>query len=262
MKKETFSISEFANSVGVSVRTLHYYDEKNILKPKRNEHTGHRVYKKEDMLKLHKIMTMKFLGMSLDDIKDYMKLDTFDLNFIDTLKLQESKLIKDKEQIEIALDAIQRTVFLLESESEVDHDVLISLLASMQNEKKQQELANGIIKDDVMKKMFPRRAKEKMQLDQELMKFYKNIKRNYGKPVNDSEVKQMLDDFYRLILGEVPMDSSKEVSDIFSVDIKIKENEEQIETFIHEMERLIPTPITSEEKAWLEQITTDYMSTL
>ncbi|MFD1066832.1 MerR family DNA-binding transcriptional regulator [Oceanobacillus locisalsi] len=52
MKKETFSISEFANSVGVSVRTLYYYDEINILKPRRDEKTGHRVYHGEPPVKL------------------------------------------------------------------------------------------------------------------------------------------------------------------------------------------------------------------
>lgn len=262
MKKETFSISEFAKSTGVSVRTLHYYDEKNILKPKRDEHTGHRVYEQEDMMQLHKIMTMKFLGMSLDEIKAYTQANTFDLSFIDTLRLQESKLMKDKEQIDIALDAIQRTVYLLENEKEVDHAVLISLLASMQNEKKQEELAKGIIKDEVMKKMFPQTAKEKMIFEQGLLIFYKRVKKHFGKPADDPEVQQMLDDFYRLILEVVGMDSLKELTDIFTLNIEDKENEERIEAYIQEIERLVPSPITEKEEEWLGQITADYMGPL
>ncbi|WP_066191182.1 MerR family transcriptional regulator [Gracilibacillus timonensis] len=262
MKKETFSISEFANSIGVSVRTLYYYDEKNILKPRRDENTGHRVYEKEDMLQLHKIMTMKFLGMSLDNIKDYMQLDIFNLSFIDTLRMQESKLIKDKEQIDKVLDVIHRTIYLLENEKEVDHDILVSLLASMQNEKKQLELAKGIIKDDVMKKLFPQRAEEKMFFEKEWLTFCKRVKENFGRPADNSEVKQMLTDFYSLILDEVDMDSSKKLTDIFSVDINVKENEERVEAYIQEIERFVPTPFTAEEKTWLEQITTDYMSFL
>lgn len=262
MKKETFSISEFAISTGVSVRTLHYYDEKNILKPKRDEHTGHRVYQQEDMIQLHKIMTMKFLGMSLDEIKEYMQADTFDLSFIDTLRLQESKLIKDKEQIDTALDAIHRTVYLLENEKEVDHAVLISLLASMQNEKKQEELAKGIIKDEVMKKMFPQTPKEKMLFEQGTLTFYKQVKEHCGKSADDPEVQQMLDDFYRLILEVVGMDSLKELADIFSLDMEDKANEERVEAYVQEIERLVPTPITAEEEAWLEQVTTDYMGPL
>ncbi|MFD1066831.1 hypothetical protein [Oceanobacillus locisalsi] len=135
--------------------------------------------------------------MSLDNIKDYMELDIFNLNFIDTLRLQESKLIKDKEQIDMALDVIHRTIYLLENEKEVDHDILVSLLASMQNEKKQLELAKGIIKDDVIKKLFPQRAKEKMLFEKELLIFCKRVKANFGRPADNSEVKQMLNDFYR-----------------------------------------------------------------
>lgn len=262
MKKETFSISEFAKSTGVSVRTLHYYDEKNILNPKRDEHTGHRIYEKEDMIQLHKIMTMKFLGMSLDDIKNYMQPDTFDLSFIDTLRLQESKLIKDKEQIDIALEAIQRTVHLLENEKEVDQAVLISLLASMQNEKKQEELSKGIIKDEIIKKMFPQAPEEKMLFEQEILAFYKQVKEHCGKPADDPDVQQMLDDFFSLILEVVGMDSLKELTDIFSLDIEDKANEQRLEAYVEEIERLVPTPITEEEEAWLEQITTDYMGPL
>ncbi|WP_040983771.1 MerR family transcriptional regulator [Oceanobacillus jeddahense] len=262
MKNETFSISEFAKATGVSVRTLHYYDEKNILKPKRDEHTGHRIYEKEDMIQLHKIMTMKFLGMSLDDIKDYMQPDTFDLSFIDTLRLQESKLVKDREQIDIALEAIQRTVHLLENEKEVDQAVLISLLASMQNEKKQEELSKGIIKDEVMKKMFPQTAKEKMVVEQGLLTFYKQVREHCGKPADDPEVKQMLADFYHLILGIFDMDSLEELGEIFSLDLEDTANEERLDAYVEEIERLIPTPITAEEEAWLEQITTDYLSPL
>lgn len=262
MKKETFSISEFAKSTGVSVRTLHYYDEKNILKPKRDENTGHRIYEKEDMIQLHKIMTMKFLGMSLDNIKEYMQPDTFDLSFIDTLRLQESKLIKDKEQIDIALEAIQRTVHLLENEKEVDQAVLVSLLASTQHEKKQEELAKGIIKDDVMEKMFPQTAKEKLIYEQGLLTFYKRVRKHFGKPAADPEVQQMLDDFYGFVLGIVGMDSLEELTTIFSLDMEDKENEERLEAFMQEIERLVPSPITEEEEAWLQQVTTDYMGPL
>ncbi|WP_080875607.1 MerR family transcriptional regulator [Oceanobacillus timonensis] len=262
MKKERFSISEFAKSTGVSVRTLHYYDEKNILKPKRDEDTGHRVYEKEDMIQLHKILTMKFLGMSLEDIKDYMQPDTFDLSFIDTLRLQESKLMKDKEQIDIALEAIQRTIPLLENEKEVDQAVLVSLLANMQNEKKQQELSKGIIKEDIMKKMFPQTAKEKMLFEQGILTFYKRVKEHCGKPADHPEVRQMLGDFYHLILEIFEKDSLEELSDIFSLDMEDKESEEQLEAYIQEIERLIPTPITEEEETWLQQVTMAYLSPL
>lgn len=40
MKSKTFTISEFADYAEVSVRTLHYYDSKNILKPKRTVKQG------------------------------------------------------------------------------------------------------------------------------------------------------------------------------------------------------------------------------
>ncbi|GAB2575478.1 MerR family DNA-binding transcriptional regulator [Gracilibacillus alcaliphilus] len=108
MKNTTFSVSEFAKYTDVSVRTLHYYDETNILKPKRDASTGHRVYEKDDT--------------------------TFDSRFIETLRLQEAKLLTDKDKIETALETIQFTVQILENEKEIDHALLVSLMANMQNE--------------------------------------------------------------------------------------------------------------------------------
>ena len=61
-------IHEFAKKTGVTVRTLHHYDRLGLLKPRKTRH-GSRVYSDADAARLDRITVLKFLGLSLSDIK-------------------------------------------------------------------------------------------------------------------------------------------------------------------------------------------------
>jgi DNA-binding transcriptional MerR regulator len=61
-------IHEFAKKTGVTIRTLHHYDRLGLLKPRRTMH-GYRVYREADAARLDEIAVLKFLGLSLADVK-------------------------------------------------------------------------------------------------------------------------------------------------------------------------------------------------
>ncbi|UOQ83702.1 MerR family transcriptional regulator [Gracilibacillus salinarum] len=161
METECFTVSVFAAYTGVSIRTLHYYEEKGLMNPKRDRMTGHRMYDKDDAIRLHQIVTMKFLGLPLKEIKSYIQSDNLDIRFKDTLRLQETKLKEERERIDIALEAIQRTTYLIEKEQEINSNLLFSLISGMQSEKQQKEMAKPIMKDDVLSKLFDAAITEK-----------------------------------------------------------------------------------------------------
>lgn len=64
-----FTIGEIANKIGVSIRTLQYYDRTGLLKSTFSE-GGRRLYKRNDILKLQQILFLKSFGFSLEEIKD------------------------------------------------------------------------------------------------------------------------------------------------------------------------------------------------
>jgi len=62
-----------------TVRTLQYYDKEGVLSPSAESEGGRRLYTDKDIIKLHQIQSMKYLGFSLDDIKNRLiPLDTPD----------------------------------------------------------------------------------------------------------------------------------------------------------------------------------------
>ena len=71
MKKEGYYSSGcFAKMAHITKKTVRYYDEHNILKPSYVSPTGARFYSDEDFARLQQILLLKYLGFSLNDIRE------------------------------------------------------------------------------------------------------------------------------------------------------------------------------------------------
>ena len=110
MHKEGFySSGEFAKKANVTVRTIRFYDKKNLLKPSYVNENGARFYTDADFARLQQILLFKYLGFSLDDIKNITVGDSDYNILINSLHLQLN-LIKDKiAQMQLVKNAIEDT---------------------------------------------------------------------------------------------------------------------------------------------------------
>ena len=71
------TIGEVAKKMGVTVRTLQYYDKEGLLSPSTHSEGGRRLYSSKDLIMLHQVLSLKSLGFTLDDIKERLiKLET------------------------------------------------------------------------------------------------------------------------------------------------------------------------------------------
>ena len=64
------TVGKAAKKMGVTVRTLQYYDREGLLHPSAESDGGRRLYTDKDLVLLHQIISMKSLGFSLTDIKE------------------------------------------------------------------------------------------------------------------------------------------------------------------------------------------------
>ncbi len=62
-------VGELARRTGMSVRTLHHYDEIGLLRPSHRTPTGHRLYGAEDLARLQQVTSLRQLGLSLDEVR-------------------------------------------------------------------------------------------------------------------------------------------------------------------------------------------------
>jgi DNA-binding transcriptional MerR regulator len=62
-------IGELARATGVTVRTLHHYEQVGLLRPAGRTEGGHRLYDETDVERLYRIRALRALGLSLDDVR-------------------------------------------------------------------------------------------------------------------------------------------------------------------------------------------------
>lgn len=75
--QDYMTVGEIAKKMGVTVRTLQYYDKEGLLSPTAASEGGRRLYTDKDVIRLYQPLSMKSLGFSLDDIKHRLfSLDT------------------------------------------------------------------------------------------------------------------------------------------------------------------------------------------
>jgi DNA-binding transcriptional MerR regulator len=70
MQLEALKVGELARQTGLTIRTLHHYDEIGLLKPSLHTEAGHRLYTAGDIARLQQIKSLRQLGLSLEEIGD------------------------------------------------------------------------------------------------------------------------------------------------------------------------------------------------
>ena len=143
-KKESggvyYSSGEFARMAQITVRTVRYYDKQNILKPSLVTPTGARFYTEEDFARLQQIMLLKYLGFSLEDIRELTVNDS-DYSYLEHSLEQQQNLVRDRiEQLQLVEQAIGETVTEIRQQQNVDWNRMRELihLTGMENSLKAQ----------------------------------------------------------------------------------------------------------------------------
>ena len=99
-------ISEVAKLTGITVRTLHYYDEIGLLKPSEITEAGYRLYSREELEILQQILFFRELDFPLSQIKEIMNNPNYDKE--EALKKQKELLIQQRQRIEGLIKLIEK----------------------------------------------------------------------------------------------------------------------------------------------------------
>lgn len=114
MKKQ-YTVNELAVISGVSVRTLHYYDQIGLLQPMRIAENGYRIYGSKEVDQLQQILFYRELKVPLKKIKAIMSTPDYDEE--KELETQLEKLLQQKEQIELLINNVRKTIRTLKGET-------------------------------------------------------------------------------------------------------------------------------------------------
>ncbi len=102
------TVGEVAKKIGVTVRTLQYYDKEGLLSPSAESEGGRRLYTDKDLVILHQIISLKSLGFSLNDIKHRLISLETPSDVANALTEQADSIRKKIEQLTATLTAIEQ----------------------------------------------------------------------------------------------------------------------------------------------------------
>jgi DNA-binding transcriptional MerR regulator len=128
--KDQHLIKEFAVLTGTTVRTLHHYDQIGLLRPSGRRPNGYRVYTQTDLLRLEQIVALRFLGLSLREVKRI--LDSPALTLKKSLKVQAGIIAEEARRLEGAGRALRQVFGQLEKGEKADFNKVITIIKEIQ----------------------------------------------------------------------------------------------------------------------------------
>ncbi|HEY2723625.1 MAG TPA: MerR family transcriptional regulator [Pseudonocardiaceae bacterium] len=78
-QERRWTIGELAQACGLTVRTLHHYDEIGLLSASERTRSGHRRYTEADLRRLYRVRALRGLGLSLDEVRTTLDENSDDL---------------------------------------------------------------------------------------------------------------------------------------------------------------------------------------
>jgi DNA-binding transcriptional MerR regulator len=127
----TWSVGDLAAATGLTVRTLHHYDEIGLATPSLRTHAGHRRYTTADVRRLHRIVALRGFGFSLTDIGRL--LDDSDVQ-LDVREVVQRQLDQVQDRIVRAhrlRDRLAAVLELLDNAEDPSAPLLVRLMEEM-----------------------------------------------------------------------------------------------------------------------------------
>jgi len=129
MPFEALKVGELARRTGLTVRTLHHYDEIGLLRPSQHTESGHRLYSAGDVARLQQVVSLRQLGFSLEEVQDC--LDKPGFSPLAVLGLHVARL-RDQVELQRRLcDRLDALAIRLQSAGEVSADDFLRAIEEM-----------------------------------------------------------------------------------------------------------------------------------
>lgn len=143
----TYTVKKLSELSGVTIRTLHHYDQIGLLQPAYLGGNNYRYYEEEQLLMLQQILFYRELGMPLDAIKRILESSEF--SKIKALKAHKKVLKMEFDRIKQMIKTIDKTIKHLEGETKMEDEELFYGLESPKQKKYEKYLIEkGVCTED------------------------------------------------------------------------------------------------------------------
>jgi DNA-binding transcriptional MerR regulator len=110
VSEQTYTVGEVARLAGVTVRTLHHYDEIGLLPPSGRAANGYRTYTSVDVARLQRILGWRELGFDLEQVAQLVATDGSAAAALDQLRQQHAQLLTRIERLQSVAATVAKTL--------------------------------------------------------------------------------------------------------------------------------------------------------
>ncbi|RLL43987.1 MerR family transcriptional regulator [Oceanobacillus piezotolerans] len=173
-----YTIGKLSKSTGVTVRTLDYYDEIGLIKPSSKTSGGHRLYSEDDVMRLERVLALKYMGFSLEQIKDILINTTS--NWQESIQQQLELVKREQERLKMLEQALLGVSYSIEFEGEINWPIIFSIIQLYQQDPEDAlQQYKEYLSEDEMKKIMDMNAGNMSEEDiKEWLKVVGDIRNN------------------------------------------------------------------------------------
>lgn len=222
-----YTVKKLAELAGVSVRTLHHYDQLGLLTPSERTDAGYRMYGQDELLRLQQILFYKEMDLPLTDIAAILDDPSFDM--LDALHQHRAVLEKRRERTCLLLETINKTIQKLTGGNDmITNEELYAGFPKEYAEAWREEAIDRWGKDTVEQSEAALRKLNKEQIEtlkQQGTEITAGLVELMHLPVSDPAVQQLVHQHYQHILqwwgrkeGEEALDAYRGLGNLYLMD--------------------------------------------
>ena len=129
MRSEALKVGELARRTGLTVRTLHHYDEIGLLKPSLHTEAGYRLYTGPDIARLQQVVSLRQLGLSLEEVRNC--LDRPGFSPLEVIDLHHTRLLEQIDSQRRLCERLDAIATRLRTAGEVSADEFLRTIKEM-----------------------------------------------------------------------------------------------------------------------------------
>ncbi|MGI6668955.1 MAG: MerR family transcriptional regulator [Acetivibrionales bacterium] len=219
-------VKEVAGLVGISVRTLHYYDEIGLLKPEKTTESGYREYSEKNLEILQQILFFRELGFPLKKIKEIINSPSFDRQ--KALEAQHVMLLEKRSRLDKMIRTIEKTIKHSKGEIRMTNKEKFEGFDFSHNpyEEEARRLWGGSAVDESNARMAKLSEPEKKDFAEKFNAIFEKLAAIRHLPPDSKEAQAAIGEWYELLnkIGNYSLEAFESLGQMYVDDVRFTEN--------------------------------------
>jgi len=218
-------VKEVSQLTGVSVRTLHHYDDIGLLSPDCTTKAGYRLYSDDNLATLQQILFFRELGFSLKKIKELLTSPAFSRQ--EAFEMQRKMLLEKRKQLDSMINTIEKTIQHGRGELVMTNEEKFKGFDFGKNPYEQE--ARERWGDEAVNKSNEKAAKFGPELGEEMNRIYFNLANLRHLAPNSDEAQAAIGEWFNFLnkMGSYSLEAFQGLGEMYVADERFTKNIDQ-----------------------------------